>query len=91
MLPKDAGKECEKQRERLIEMQRLCETKRHELMDQENSMRAKQSELENSIIRTRQKEVCDIVASCFLDKFEQRNFPLVQRKLSFTPLILQHS
>lgn len=29
-------------------------------MEQENSMRAKQSELENSIFKTKQKEVCDI-------------------------------
>lgn len=38
-------------------------------MDQENSLRAKQSELENSIFKTKQKEVCDIGRTCFLDKF----------------------
>lgn len=29
-------------------------------MEQENSLRAKQSELENSIFKTKQKEVCEI-------------------------------
>lgn len=56
---KDAAKEADKQRERLIEMQRVFEAKRHELMEQESSLRAKQSELENSIFRTKQKEVCE--------------------------------
>jgi len=54
----DAAKQSEKERERLIEMQRQFEGKRHEMMDRENSLRVKQSELENSIIRTKQREVC---------------------------------
>lgn len=58
LFSQDAAKESEKQRERLIEMQRICEIKRHELMDQESAMQAKHSELENSIFRVKQKEVC---------------------------------
>ncbi|XP_070493942.1 calponin homology domain-containing protein DDB_G0272472-like [Chironomus tepperi] len=52
----DAAKQAEKERERLIEMQRQLEGKRHEMMDRENALRVKQSELENSIIRTKQRE-----------------------------------
>lgn len=55
--------ESEKQRERLIEMQRQCDVKRQEMMERENSLRTKQSELENSIIRTKQKEVFVISTS----------------------------
>ncbi|CAG9806295.1 unnamed protein product [Chironomus riparius] len=52
----DAAKQSEKERERLIEMQRQLDGKRHEMMDRENALRVKQSELENSIIRTKQRE-----------------------------------
>lgn len=45
------------ERERLIELQRQFETKRHEMMDRENALRMKQSELENSIVRVKQREV----------------------------------
>lgn len=51
-------------------------------MDQENSLEAKKSEMENSIIRTRQKEVCEISRSCFLRR------PTFAR-LSLSFLILQ--
>lgn len=47
----------ENERERLIELQRQFEAKRHEMMDRENAMRLKQSELENSIVRVKQREV----------------------------------
>ena len=39
-------------------MQRQLDGKRHEMMDRENALRVKQSDLENSIIRTKQREVC---------------------------------
>lgn len=48
-------------------MQRQFEGKRHEMMDRENALRVKQSELENSIIRTKQREVCWI--ETFLNVF----------------------
>lgn len=54
---KDAAKQLEIERERLIELQRQFETKRHEMMDRENALRMKQSELENSIVRVKQREV----------------------------------
>ncbi|KAG5670570.1 hypothetical protein PVAND_000823 [Polypedilum vanderplanki] len=52
----EAAKQSEKERERLIEMQRQCDAKRHEMMDRQNTLRVKQSELENSIIRAKQRE-----------------------------------
>jgi hypothetical protein len=55
-------------------MQRLCEIKRHELMEQESSLQAKQSELENSIFKTKQREVCDVEVVFFL--FSSKTFRL---------------
>lgn len=54
-------------------------------MEQESSLRAKQSEMENSIFRTKQKEVCEIsVGVVFGDKFERK---LRLRLLNFSPKI----
>lgn len=53
----EAAKDSEKQRERLLEMQRANDVKRQELMDQENSLRTRESEMENSIMKAKQSEV----------------------------------
>lgn len=41
-------------------------------MDQENVLRAKQSELENSIFKLKQKEVCRVL-SCFFLSIHERD------------------
>lgn len=69
----ESAKESEKQRERLIELQRVNDVKRHELMDQENSLRTRETEMENSIIRAKQREVGII----FLYFFEKFNFAMI--------------
>lgn len=53
----DAAKESDKERERLIEIQRLCESKKREMIDQESLLRTKQAELDMAINRAKQKEV----------------------------------
>lgn len=57
MCNKDAAKQLEKERERLIELQRQFDVKRHEMMERENVLRNKQTEMENSIARAKQREV----------------------------------
>lgn len=51
----------EKERGRLIEIQQQFDVKRHEMMDRENLLRVKQSELENSIMKVKQREVCGLM------------------------------
>ena len=48
------------ERERLIEIQRQFEEKRHEMMDRENALRVRQSEIENSIVKAKQREVSEV-------------------------------
>lgn len=53
----DAANQSDRERQRLIELQRQCETKKRELIDQENLFRSKQTELETAINRAKAKEV----------------------------------
>ncbi|CAO1427379.1 unnamed protein product [Diamesa hyperborea] len=52
----DAAKESDKERERLIEIQRQCEAKKREMIDQESLLRTKQVELDMAINQAKQKE-----------------------------------
>lgn len=60
----EAARESEKQRERWLELQRANDVKRQELMDQENSLRTRETEMENSIMRAKQREVSIRVEFC---------------------------
>ncbi|CAO1422321.1 unnamed protein product [Diamesa serratosioi] len=52
----DSAKDSDKERERLIEIQRQCEFKKREMIDQESLLRTKQAELDMAINRAKQKE-----------------------------------
>ncbi len=53
----DAAKEAEKERERLIEIQRQFEARKRELFDKESGLRTKEAEFEVAINKTKAKEV----------------------------------
>lgn len=63
----------------MIEMQRQLDVKRHDMMDRENALRVKQSELENSIIKAKQREVSQFDTSWDLDFKTKKSVFLVPR------------